>query len=304
MTSLTAVILAFNEERHIARAIESLRLGSLTEKIFVVDSYSTDNTRRIAEEHGAVVVEHTFVNQAQQFQWALESLPIDSQWIIRIDADEIIYDDLAEEIASSIQKAPRSVGGFTLNRRHIFLGRWIKYGGRYPLRLLRVWRTGLGRIEDRWMDEHVVLSGGSISDLSGRFEDRNLGDLNYFTRKHNQYASREALEVLLNKYELKAPSAGSVILSGQARAKRIIKERVYNRLPYQVTSLTYFLFRFVFQLGFLDGPQGFVYHFLQGYWYRFLVGAKVQEMEAVLSTLPTLELKQEQLTKFSREVSK
>lgn len=303
MAPLTAIILTYNEEDHIARAIASLRLHGLAEKIYVVDSYSTDDTRRIAERNGAVVVEHPFVNQAQQFQWALDSLSIESPWILRIDADEIIYDDLALEISQAIETASLDVGGFTFNRRHIFMGKWIRYGGRYPLRLLRVWRTGQGSVEDRWMDEHIVLSKGTIENLNGRFEDRNLGDISFFTEKHNRYASREALEILSSKYGLKTPAHAALVLSRQAKFKRFVKESVYNRLPYQLTALAYFLFRYLFRFGFLDGPQGLVYHFLQGFWYRFLVGVKTQELEDVVSTLSSHKLRQAKLTEFGRNMS-
>lgn len=303
MPEITAIILTFNEELHIERAIKSLRRCPAVTAIYVVDSHSTDNTRLIAEALGAHVVKHEFVNQAKQLQWALDALPITTDWIMRLDADEVIGDDLAQELAAAVKEVPNSVGGFTLNRRHIFLGKWIRYGGRFPLKLLRVWRTGHGRVEDRWMDEHVVLRGGSILDLEGRFEDRNLFDLHYFTQKHNSYAMREALEVLMTSYGQRIHDEAHYTLPPQARFKRLVKERIYNRLPYQFTSFAYFVYRYFVQLGFLDGRKGLSYHFLQGFWYRFLVGAKTEELRSKLVGLPNDEMRLVELERIAHRLT-
>jgi glycosyltransferase involved in cell wall biosynthesis len=286
MSKISAIILTYNEELHIARALESLQQCPAIERIYIVDSYSTDRTRAIGASFGAQVVEHEFVNQARQFQWALENLPISTEWIMRLDADEVIGKDLAIELAASVSEAPSEIGGFTFNRRHIFLNRWIRHGGRFPLRLLRVWRRDNGYVEDRWMDEHIVIKNGKIKDLDGTFEDRNLNGVDFFTAKHNSYATREALEVLLKQYSVQQQVESGFTLPAQARLKRFLKEAIYNQLPYQVTSFSYFAFRYFFQLGFLDGSQGLAYHFLQGLWYRFLVGAKVEELRATLLDLP------------------
>lgn len=299
MSKLTAIILSYNEELHISRAIASLWKCAAVEQVYVIDSFSSDKTREVAERLGAKVVAHEFVNQAKQLQWALDNIPIGSEWIIRLDADEIIGEDLAKELSKAVSLAPSTVTGFTLNRRHIFLGKWIRHGGRYPLRLLRVWRNGIGGVEDRWMDEHIVLRHGNIRDLNGRFEDRNLNDINFFIDKHNKYASREALELLLREYGLRPIRDSEFGLSSQARIKRILKEHLYSRLPYQLTSSSYFIFRYIFQLGFLDGAQGLVYHLLQGFWYRFLVGVKTEEMRLFLRTIPTREAQINKLREFS-----
>lgn len=303
MPKLSVVILTYNEELHIARAIRSLRQCPAVTDIYVVDSHSTDNTRSIAELEGAQVFEHDFVNQAKQLQWALDSLPIATEWTMRLDADELIGADLAYELATAVATAADNVGGFTLNRRHIFLGKWIKHGGRFPMRLLRVWRTGNGRVEDRWMDEHIVIKDGATLDLKGKFEDRNLQDLHFFTEKHNSYATREALAVLMSRYGQKAYQDDLYSLSPQAKLKRFVKERVYNRLPYQVTAFSYFSFRYFLQLGVLDGPQGLVYHFLQACWYRFLVGAKLAELKLTLAKLPSDELKLEELNRVVHKLT-
>jgi glycosyltransferase involved in cell wall biosynthesis len=277
--SIAVVILAFNESVHLPRALDHIR--SFARQIFVIDSFSTDDTVNIAKAGGAQVLQHPFQNYARQFEWALENAPITADWVMRLDADEIIEADLAEEIRLKLPALPADVTGINLNRKTIFQGKFIRWGGRYPLTLLRIWRRGKAHIEDRWMDEHMYLTDGRTVTFRGGFADHNLYDLTYFTAKHNGYASREALDVLNQRLHLFEPQLAltAETTARQAKIKRFLKESVYNRLPFEVSASLFFLYRYVFQLGFLDGRRGLIYHILQGFWYRFLVGAKLRELE-------------------------
>jgi len=286
MIDLAAVILTRNEERHITRVLDNV--ATIAREIFVIDSYSTDRTVDLARAHPCTTVfKHEFINHAAQFQWALDNVKTDCNWIMRLDADEVIEADLVEEIETKIPTLPSDVVGVNLNRKHIFLDRWIRHGGRYPLVLLRIWRRGQGRIENRWMDEHVIVWGGRTVTFDGGFSDYNLNDLSFFIDKHNKYATRESIDRLNEEYGLfacdDAVSAGAS--SSQARVKRFVKQRLYNRFPFGVGPLLYFLWRYIAQLGFLDGREGLIYHFLQGFWYRFLVEAKVLELRRAVSHL-------------------
>lgn len=283
--SLAVVILTHNEERHISRALVSV--AEIATEVFVVDSFSTDRTVELARAGGAIVLQNRFVNYAKQFQWALDNAPITASWIMRLDADEVIEADLCARIRDELPRLGNETVGVNLKRKHIFLGRWIRHGGRYPLLLLRIWRRGHGRIEDRWMDEHMILWGGGTVTFDGGFADHNLNDLTFFTDKHNKYATREAIDVINERHRLFERDVDLITEEGsrQAAIKRWIKERIYNRIPYQISTPAYFLFRLIFQLGFLDGKEGLVYHGLQGLWYRFLVGAKVEELEAAIAHL-------------------
>ena len=178
---LAVVILCHNEAIHIGRAIDSV--SHIASEIFLIDSGSKDKTKEIALSKGGNVqiLEHNFVNYAQQFQWALDNAPIKSTWIMRLDADEIVEASLSREIEEQLPHLPSDVAGINIDRKHIFMGRWVKHGGRYPLRLLRIWRNGKGRIEDRWMDEHMVVWGGRTVNFKGGFSDHNLNDLSFFT---------------------------------------------------------------------------------------------------------------------------
>lgn len=281
--TLAVVILTHNEAMHIRRAIRSVK--TVASEIFVVDSCSTDATTELAAAEGAVVLEHAFINQAKQFQWALDTLAISADWVMRLDADEIIEADLAAEIADRLPRLPPSVNGINLKRKHIFLGRWIRHGGRYPLILLRIWRRGTATVEDRWMDEHILLKSGDSVTLSGGFSDHNLGDISSFIAKHNGYATREAVQLLLKKRGALAEGRWQMRGTSQAAVKRRMKETVYDRIPFPFAACGYFLYRYFIQLGFLDGREGLIYHVLQGFWYRFLVGAKLLELERTLNNV-------------------
>lgn len=278
MADLAVVILTYNERLHIARALRLVK--PIARQIFVIDSFSSDDTVEIARNEGATVLQNKFVNQSKQFQWALDNAPITAGWIMRLDADEEVHADLAEEIEGTLPTLSDAIAGVNLKRRHIFLGRWIRHGGRYPLVLLRIWRRGKGTVEERWMDEHVTVQGGGTVTLRGGFADNNLNDLGFFIDKHNKYATREALDYLIRKHGLAPTQAQATRLaSRQAALKRFVKERFYYRVPFWLAAGGYFFYRYFLQLGFMDGQEGMIYHFLQGYWYRFLVGAKVVELE-------------------------
>ena len=279
--SLTVVILTKDEERHIGRAIQSVL--PIAERIVVVDSGSQDRTRTIASGLGAEIHDHPWRNYAEQFQWALDHCGIASDWTMRLDADEWIGPDLAAKLPGLLGNLDPDVRALSLDRRHHFMGRWIRYGGRFPLRLLRIWRTGEGWIEQRWMDEHIVIESGRVLHVDGTFVDENDHGLGFFIDKHNGYATREALDALIEKYALFASAETDAgIGTAQAKRTRRVKRRWYNRLPTGVGPLLYFLYRYILRLGFLDGRAGLIYHVLQGFWYRFLVDAKRLELEQAM----------------------
>jgi glycosyltransferase involved in cell wall biosynthesis len=269
---VTVVILTLNEARHIDRALRSV--ATFADHCVVVDSGSTDDTVARAKAQGAEVLTHPFVNQAQQFNWAVDQLPAHTEWVFRLDADEVVSDALATEIAARLRGLPDGVAGLTVPRRIAFMGRPIRYGGVFPVHILRLFRFGLGRSDDRWMDEHITVSG-RVDTLQGELLDDNLNPLDWWIEKHNRYASREVLEILLDEQRGGVRSGSGT--GKQAASKRWIKRNLYMRMPSGLRALCYFLYRYLLRGGFLDGFQGFAFHFLQGCWYRFLVDAKLYE---------------------------
>ena len=157
------------------------------------------------------------------------------------------------------------------------MGKWIKYGGYYPTKLLRIWKKNCGKYENRWMDEHVILEVGEAAELKFDFIDDNLNNLSWWTQKHNSYATREAIDILNKKFQLMASETIDKSGISQSEQKRKYKEGIYLKLPLFIRPFVYFFFRYFIQLGFLDGKRGFIWHFLQGLWYRFLVDAKVYQ---------------------------
>ncbi|MCY0966946.1 glycosyltransferase family 2 protein [Parathalassolituus penaei] len=278
--SISAIILTKNEKLHIERCIKSLTDAGIS--VFVIDSGSSDGTIEIAERLGAQVFYNQWKNYADQFQWGLDNCPINTEWVMRMDADEYLEPDLIDEVRTGLISVPSNISGLYIRRKYFFLGQWIKKGAVYPLNLLRIWRNGKGRIEARWMDEHIVLSGdGNTMFLNGHIVDDNLNNTRWYIDKHNRYADREMIDIVGRKYDLfeQDESIAKDSSNNQARIKRFVKERVYNSLPVFIRPTFYFLYRYFIRLGFMDGVKGFAFHFMQGFWYRTLVDLRVYEAE-------------------------
>lgn len=273
--SITALILTYNEEKHIARCIRSL--DGVAARVCIVDSYSTDRTVEIALSLGAEVVQNPWPGHAAQFQWGLDNLNVQSEWTLRIDADEYLDDGLRAALREWLSAPEPNINGLYLRRQIFFLGRPIRHGFFYPLKILRLWRTGQGRMEARRMDEHIVLRNPKTKVLEGGdLVDANLNDLSWWITKHNGYATQEVLSRI---EEVEVRRGGVERLTGQAARKRWLKEKVYSRLPATFRASAYFFYRYVLGRGFLDGKEGFFFHFLQAFWYRTLVEAKLYELQ-------------------------
>lgn len=276
--TLTVIILTKNEERHIERALACV--AAIADRCVVVDSGSTDRTVELAMAAGATVLQKPWVNYATQLNWALDQLPDDTEWVLRLDADEIVTEPLAAEIRKKLTALPAQTQGIFVSRRMHFLGRRIQWGGVFPVRVLRLFRHGHGHCENRWMDEHIIVDGDT-AEFSGEIIDDNLNSLTWWTEKHNSYASREVVDILNQEYRF-TPQETIASLSGgqQAGIKRWIKENIYARLPGGFRVFAYFFYRYFFRLGFLDGKEGTAFHILQGFWYRYLVDTKLHEVKS------------------------
>ncbi|WP_256009557.1 glycosyltransferase family 2 protein [Desertivirga xinjiangensis] len=278
MQSLTAIILTFNEEKHIERCI--LNLKRIAAKILVIDSFSTDKTIELAHMLGATVYQNSWTNHSTQFNWALQNCNIVTDWTMRIDCDEYLSDELIAELHQKLPAASIETGGFIMKRRVMFMDRWIKHGGYYPTYLLRIWRTGTAYIENRWMDEHVVLEHGKTITLRNDLVDHNLNNLSWWIQKHNNYAIGEMKDILnIANGTISEKNIDGKLTKNQITRKRWFKENVYFYIPLFVRPLFYYLYRYIILLGFFDGLPGLIFHFLQGFWYRFLVDAKVYEFK-------------------------
>jgi glycosyltransferase involved in cell wall biosynthesis len=272
MALLSVIILTLDEETNLPICLDSLR--GLDVDIFIVDSGSSDRTIAIAGEYGATVVRHKWENYARQLNWAIDNLPLRSSWIMRLDADERVMPELAAELKVALPSAPDNVVGFLVKRRVYFWGRWIRYGGYYPTWLLRLWRRGKGRCEDVWMDEHILIANGEVHRLKGDIIDENHKGLTFWIDKHNRYSNREVKDILGVGVSMRSEESGT-----QAARRRFLKRNLYVRLPRFLRAVLYWFLRYFILLGFLDGKAGFVFHLLQGLWYRLVVDAKLYELE-------------------------
>lgn len=185
MADLTVIILAQNEEKNIVRSVSSVK--KIAKRIVVIDSGSTDRTIELAEESGAEVVCHSpFVNYATQFNWGLEYTNIQTKWVLRLDADEQVTPQLADEIEQMLEEHDSDdINGFELKCRIIFMGKWIKHGGTYPLIIPRLFRYGFGKVEMRKMDEHTLIDG-KILRMQNDLVHYDFKGLHEWIEKHNK----------------------------------------------------------------------------------------------------------------------
>jgi len=265
---IAAIVLTFNEEINIRPCLESLK-GAVDE-IFVLDSFSSDGTCQIARQYTSHVFQNKFVGYSQQRNWGLKHLPIQAKWVFWIDADERVSKQLASSL-KTISKIKNEFIGYYVKRRLVFMGKSIRWGGYYPVKLLRLFKKESGRCETRRVNEHFLVTG-PIGMLEGDLIHEDKKDLSVWIKKHKKYALLEAQELVDAKRKSKIKKMDKLV--GEASLKRILRERVWNYLPPFLRSFLYFFVRFFLLLGFLDGFRGLIFHLLQGLWYPLLIDVK------------------------------
>ena len=277
--SIAAIILTKNEEKHIARCINSLK--GICNEVFIIDSLSTDRTCEIAEELGAKVYKNPWKNYATQFNYGVYQCPIQSEWIWRIDADEFLEGNIGIAVKNALSNCSADVNGIYVRKRIDFMGKPLLHGGWYPSYHLKVFRRGHGDCENRWMDEHIgIFDGTTITIEEGNQVDANLNDLTWWTEKHNGYATREMVDMLMMEYRMdaKAQEVTPKFFGTEEQRKRWLKIK-YIKTPLFIRPFINFFLRYILKRGFLDGKEGFLWHILQGFWYRMLVDAKIFEIK-------------------------
>jgi glycosyltransferase involved in cell wall biosynthesis len=283
--NLSVIILAFNEEKNLPACLASLR--GLDCEIFVVDSGSTDRTTEIAREWGAQVFFHAFENYAAQRNWAQHHLPLAGEWLMHLDADERLTRELVTEINQTLRvraqldlstdelSRDEAIDGYLICKRTVFMGRWIRYGGHYPVYHLRLYRRGKGICERRLYDQHFVVNG-KIGKLSADYIDVLSSGINSWIERHTRWAELEARQSLIDKE--KNFQVASRFFGNPIERRRWLRTEVYDRVPLFVRPFLYWVYRYFFRFGLLDGREGFVFHFLQGFCFRLLVDVKIDEL--------------------------
>jgi glycosyltransferase involved in cell wall biosynthesis len=268
------VILTRNEQQNLPRCLASLQ--ALPATVFVVDSGSTDQTREIAESYNAAVVEHPFETHAKQWAWALTHLPIRQNWVLALDADQSLTPELAEEIRTL--QPPPEIHGYFINRRQVFRGRWIRHGGYYPKYLLKLFRRDQVRFDRLDFVDHHFYVNGSTKALRADLVERNEkeDDITFWIDKHNRYATLLALEEISRETSGEQAPIKPALFGNPDQRSLFLKSK-WRRLPLLVRPFLYFFYRYFIRSGWLDGKEGFIFHFLQAYWFRLVVDAKIDE---------------------------
>ena len=265
----TVILLTFNSEDTVGATLRIARLVS--DEIFVVDSFSKDKTVELAQALGATVVQHPFENYGAQRNWAIDTLPVTRPWQLHLDADEL----MSAQLVAAIQALPddSAYSGYFLPRYLRFLGRVLRHGGMSPTWHLRLFRTGMGRCEDRKYDQHFMLKSGTSGRLLGEMIDDIRMPLTEWTARHNRWADGEVAELETEETSGRVqPDAHG----NPAQRKRFLRQK-YNKLPLFIRPFCLFAYRYFFCLGFLDGTEGLIFWVLQTFWFRFLVDAKIWE---------------------------
>lgn len=272
---ISVIMLTQDEEANIAACLRSV--AAWAGEIYVVDSGSTDRTVEIAGQFTPNVVVHPFENYSRQRNWAQQALPLRFDWVFHIDADERV----SPELAASLQRlfTGRMVDrldGLMVSRRTVFLGRPILHGDHYPAYHLRIFRRDKGRCEDRLYDQHYVVNGATQT-VPGDLIDVITADLTEWVKRHARWGALEAAEQLRTHGDGSPNQVRGRALGTPIERRRWLRSSVYGRGPLFLRAFAYFLYRYVVRLGFLDGTEGLMFHFLQGCWYRFYVDAKIWE---------------------------
>lgn len=275
--NVTAIILTNNEEKHLERCILSLK--NIIKRIVVIDSLSTDKTHEILKNHNIEFFQKKWVNYSSQLNWGIEKAEVKTDWILRIDPDEIPSQSFTNNIKNYLDKLPINVSGISITRRLIFLEKEIKFGGDFPQMDVRLWRNGKGKCENTWSDEHMIIDG-LIENSNLDIIDNNINNITWWTDKHNRFAIREMIEFFSQKERVKEKNHFK--LSKKTEKMKNIKFKIYYRFPMFLRALVFFIYKYLLRLGFLGGWQGFIWCFLQSFWYRILVDVKILEIRNIM----------------------
>lgn len=270
---ISIVILTFNDEIQIENCLDSLQ--GLSDDVVIIDSFSEDETLTICERFGARVYQNPFVNQAIQFNWGLDNIKLKYDWVLRLDSDEILPTKIKDEI-KKVTMTETNFKGFYLNRRMYWMGKWLRYGRMYPHFILRLFKNGFARYEEK-TEEHLIVNG-DVGFLDSDFlEDNKKNNLDYFTEKH-LHTGRGELDEIQNPVVTGTDKSLKPKLFGpKVNRTRWLKENIYMRMPLFTRPFLYFFYRYFICLGFLDGKPGLIFHVLQAFWYRFYIDSKVYE---------------------------
>jgi exosortase/archaeosortase family protein len=277
-TDYSFIILTYNEEQHLPRLLASI--AELNAPVFILDSDSTDQTIPIAQQAGAVTLQHAFQNHPKQWDFALKSFNIQTPWVICLDADQVVTPELKELLINFNPEDHQHINGIYFNRKNFFKGRWIKHGGYYPFYLLKMFRFNIGYSDlNENMDHRFIVPGKTKIWKSGHIVEENLkeNNISFWIDKHNRYSDQLAHEEVERMQNIRQQTLKPNLLGSPDERTAWLKQ-LWWQLPRYVRPLIYFVYRMIFQLGVFDGRTGVIFHFLQGFWFRLIVDVKIDEI--------------------------
>ncbi|MDB5145701.1 MAG: hypothetical protein JWQ66_4414 [Mucilaginibacter sp.] len=272
------IIITYNEELHLPRLLLSIK--QLEAAVFLLDSGSTDNTIEIAEASGAVILQHPFENHPKQWYYALKNFSIQTPWVICLDADQVVTNELKAYLLDFKDENYRHVNGIYFNRKNFFKGKWIKYGGYSPIYLLKMFRFGIGYSDlNENMDHRIIVPGKTIIWKDGYILEENLkeNNISFWINKHNRYSDLVAQEEVERMQHMRSQTIKPGFWGSPDERTAWLKQ-LWWQLPRYVRPMLYFIYRMFFQLGIFDGRTGIIFHFLQAFWFRLIVDIKIDEI--------------------------
>ena len=275
---ISVIVMTNNEEANIGPCLDTI--VDWANEVFVVDSGSTDRTLEIVAKYTNHIVGHPFENYSRQRNWAQSNLPLSNEWICHIDADERVSPALIAELRKFFSRESRDqqIRGLVVRRLIVFGGRHIKHGGIYPSYTCRIFKKQFGRCEDREYDQHFMVDGETLT-IEADLLEMTATSLFSWTDRHNQWAYMEARQLLMGSQEEQPVSIQPKLIGSPIERRRWLRTRVYGSSPRFLRSFSYFLLRYFFRGGFLDGIPGLIYHVLHGFWFRFYVDACCYELQ-------------------------
>lgn len=283
MTDFSFIILTYNEELHLPRLLSSI--NSLNAPIYVLDSGSTDSSLEICKTYNVTVKTNPFKNHPQQWHVALSYFSIITPWIIALDADQIVTPELLEKLKSFRDEDYKDINGIYFNRKNFFKGKWLRYGGYYPKYLLKMFRNGIGYSDlNENMDHRFIVPGKNIVWKKGHIIEENLKEnqISFWIQKHNRYSDLVAEEEIQRRNKQRQQTIIPNFFGTPDQRIAFLK-KLWWRMPLFGRPFIYFFYRYFIQLGVLDGKQGLIFHFLQGFWFRFVVDIKIMELKKIMN---------------------
>ena len=279
MIPVSVILTTRNEAENIERTLQAI--AGFADEIFVIDSESSDGTVEIARKYATEVVDLPYEHGRiipWIFQWGLDNLPIRNEWVMILEADQRPDEALKRALQALFARASITENGFYLRRKQVFRGKWIRFGGYGDKWMLKLFRKGQGELDPQEEDTRVYVRGRTAK-LDGWLVEENVKEerILFYLEKHLRYADAFARD------ELERRGTGirwklEPKLFGTPDERTLWLKSVYYRTPLYLRPWIYFLYRYFLRLGFLDGKEGFTFHFLQAYWFRLVIDIRLEEL--------------------------